>query len=235
MNGRKVGRRQLGAALGDDGQRQMAVGRRASMSGDVLDHGHDAAGDEALADGLGQRDHLLDAAPVGAVADDVVGACDRHIEHRRAVGIDAELGEIGGQEARCLERRHHRRRVIARVERAVGGGGRQRAAQRRPQPLHASAFLVDQHEQIVGADGGAHVGDQRADLRVVLEIAREEDEPRRPRVLEECGFVARQLRARDTDDESGAHHLSDANFRWGRIASQGAPVERARIRLLSKR
>ena len=184
---------------------------------------------------LASVDHLLDAAPVGAVADDVVGAFDRHVENRRAVGVDAELGEIGGQETRCLERRHHRRRMIARVERAVGGGGRQRATQRRPQPLHASAFLVDQHEQIVGADRGAHVGDERADLRVIREVAGEEDEARRLRVLEESGFVARQLRARDTDDESGAHHLSDANFRWGRIASQGARVERAPIGLLSKR
>ena len=102
------------------------------MSGDMLDHGDDAAGDEALANGLSQVDHLLDAAPVGAVADDVVGAFDRHIENRSAVRIDAEFGEIGSQETRCLERRHHRRRMIPRVERAVGGGGRQRAAQRRP-------------------------------------------------------------------------------------------------------
>ena len=101
--------------------------------------------------------------------------------------------------------------------------------------MHASAFLVDQHEQIVGADRGPHIGDERADLRVIHEVAGEEDEARRLRVLEESGFVARQLRARDTDDESGAHHLSDANFRWGPIASQGARVERAPIGLLSKR
>ena len=55
---REVGRRQLGAALGDDGQRQMAVRRRAAVPGDVLDDGDDAARHEALADRLGERDHL---------------------------------------------------------------------------------------------------------------------------------------------------------------------------------
>ena len=126
---REVRRRQLGAALGDDGQRQMAVGGGAAVSGNVLDHRHDAAGHEALADRLGERDHLLDAAPVGAIADDVVRARHRHVEHRRAVGIDAEFGEIGGEQARRLEG-GGQRRLADRPRRA--GHKRRPAAERGP-------------------------------------------------------------------------------------------------------
>ena len=88
---REVGRLQLAARRRDDGQVEVAVVGGAAVPRDVLDDRQHAAGHAsppppprpARPPASGRR-------AVGAVADDVVAARRGHVEHRRAVGVDAE-------------------------------------------------------------------------------------------------------------------------------------------------
>jgi len=88
-------------------------------------------------------------------------------------------GEIVSEQARSVEGCLLRKLRILAVERRVGFGGRQRTPERWPEPLHAAALLVDQHEKLVAADRLAHVADQPADLIVGHAVAGEQDETRR--------------------------------------------------------
>ena len=77
----------------------------------------------------------------------------------------------------CQARAAARLLGVTRVEPAVGGRRRQLPPVRRPQPLHAAALLVDQHQD-VGADGSALPSDETADLLGRRNVAREQDDRR---------------------------------------------------------
>ena len=82
-------------------QIQVAVLGRPPVSGHMLDHGQHAARHVALGDGASEIAHLAGLRAVGAIADDVVAAGHRHVEHRRAVGVDADGAQVGrGQSGR---------------------------------------------------------------------------------------------------------------------------------------
>ena len=86
-----------------------------------------------------------------------------------------------------------------------GRGRRQQPGQRRSQPLHAPALLVDQHEIAVAADGVAEVIDEAADLLARAAIPREQDQPRWLGFGQERALGWLQRFARQTGDESGWH------------------------------
>ena len=88
---------------------------------------------------------------IGAVADDVVAAGRRHVEHRRAVGVDAGGAQLRRRQLGGEPRRAAGLGGIVGIEPPVGGRGGQLAPVRRPEPPHAPALLVDEHED-VGAD-----------------------------------------------------------------------------------
>ena len=115
--------------------------------------------------GAAQRGDDVGLLAIGARADDVAGALDRHVEHRQAVGGDAVAQQVEGMQPRQqpggAHRRHRDRRAIERAER---GAGRIVRRQRRPQALHAAAFLVDEDRRVRAADAVAHLGDEIADL-----------------------------------------------------------------------
>ena len=68
--------------------------RGAAVAGNVLDHRQHAAGDQPLGGGAAEQRDRLRVSPVGAVADHVVGAGDRHVEHRHAIDVDADGAQI---------------------------------------------------------------------------------------------------------------------------------------------
>ena len=86
----EIDRIELGLGDVDARQRKMAVGLGPAVSGHVLDHRQHAAGEAALHHGAAQLDHHLWIAREGAVADDLMRALLRHVEHRRAIDIDVE-------------------------------------------------------------------------------------------------------------------------------------------------
>ena len=76
---------------------------------------------------------------IGAVADDVAGALDRHVEHRQAIGADAEAQQIEGMQPRhqpggaqaglavvAVERAERRPRRIVAARSAGAGAARGR-------------------------------------------------------------------------------------------------------------
>ena len=126
--------------------------------------------------------------------------------------------QIVGEQARDgASLRRRRARGIARVEPAEDSGRRQRAPQRRPQPLHATALLIDEYEHVVVADRLAHGVDEPADLVVACEVAREQNEAGRARVLQEGGLVRRQNGAGHARDQSGTHGCLIADMPAGAI------------------
>ena len=62
--------------------------------------------------------------------------------------------------------------LVLGIERAEGAGRRQGAPMRRPQALHAPAFLVDQDQHVLLAQRVAEVVGQAAHLIVRVAIAR---------------------------------------------------------------
>ena len=79
-------------------QRQVAVGLRPPVAGHVLDHRQHAAGKRALDHGAAEVAHDVGVEAEGAVADDVVRAGLRHVEHRRAVDGNAGVAKLGGNQ-----------------------------------------------------------------------------------------------------------------------------------------
>ncbi len=121
-------------------------------------------------------------------------SCDAgngQVEDGRAIGIDAECGEIVGQQPR--DRKGGLARLIGslRIKAPVDGSWRQRAPQRRPQALHAATFLVDQNEHLVTADRRAHGVVERHDLRMAFEVAGKKNEAGGAHVLEEVALLGR--------------------------------------------
>ena len=72
----------------------MAVGGGAAVPGDMFDHRHDPARQEPFGDRTRQRGDLLRVLPIGAVADDGVGARDRDVGQRQTIDVDAERREV---------------------------------------------------------------------------------------------------------------------------------------------
>ena len=88
--GREVGRLQRGAGRVDHGEREMAVGAGAAVAGEMLHHGKHAGLQHAVGGGAAEPGDGGRIARVGAVADHVVRALDRHVEDGEAVDVDAD-------------------------------------------------------------------------------------------------------------------------------------------------
>ena len=145
------------------------------------------------------------SSPVGAVADHVVGAGDRDVEHRHAIDGDADGAQIMRHEPGAETG------DLAVVERVVAGkpaiGAPRRIGRpvRRSHALDAPALLVDQ-DRGVAADGLAQRRGERRQLRRRLDVALEEDEAPRRRGTEEGVLLGREHRAGAAGDEGARRH-----------------------------
>ena len=92
------------------------------------------------------------------------------------------------------------------VETSIAARRRHGPPMRRPQPLHAPAFLVDQHQHVVAFDRILEGGNQRPDLLRRLTIAREEDEPAGTRGGKEMPLGVAEEGARTSRDEGFEVH-----------------------------
>ena len=122
----------------------MTVRRRPTMAGDMLEHRQNAAGHQAVGHGCGDGGDLGGIGAIGTVADHIVRSCRRHVRQWQAVDVDAERGKISRDQPRAEPGRPQPFRLVAIEKRAIGRARRIDRPMRRPQPLHPSAFLVDQ-------------------------------------------------------------------------------------------
>ena len=95
MKRREIGAFQLVSRRIDRRQPEMAVGRGPAMAGNMLQDRQHAALLQALGNRRARSPRPWRLGAIGAVANDVVGALDRHVSQRQAVDGDAEIGEIG--------------------------------------------------------------------------------------------------------------------------------------------
>lgn len=197
----EVGPAEFGVACFDDRQVEVAVGGRAAVAGDVLDDRDDAASDMAARDGFGKGYDLGHGGTVGAVADDVVAAGDGQVEDRRAVAVDRQGAQFGGDEAGGVEGGAAGLDGVGGVEGGVVRGRGQCAGERGTQALDAAAFLVDQDEDFGGGEGFEDGGDQRADLGGAVAVAGEQDDAARAFAAQERRFVDGEFGAREAGDE----------------------------------
>ena len=174
----------------DRGQLEMRIGKGAAVAGDVLHHRQHAAGQQPLGGRPPERGHDIGLLAIGARADHVAGALDRHIEHRQAVGRDAVSRQVKGMQASKQPSRAFACVVIVAPKRAERGAGRIVGRKRRPQALHAPALLIDEDRRILPSDAIAHLGDQIADLLRFADIARKQDEAPRAFAAIEADFLA---------------------------------------------
>src|SRR5205823_2355439 len=77
-----------------------------------------------LGDRRRDRGDLLEAAAIGAIADDTVGPRHRHIRHRKAVDRNAECAQVRGDQAGAEPCGADAQLGLVVVEAAVGGAGR---------------------------------------------------------------------------------------------------------------
>ena len=69
------------------------------MAGNVLQNGQNAALFQPLGDGPGDRRDLARLGSIGPVADHGIGAGDRHVRQRQAIDGDAEVDQVGRDQA----------------------------------------------------------------------------------------------------------------------------------------
>lgn len=160
------------------------------MTRNVLDDRHHAAGDETVGNRTAQRDHLRNRFTIGTIADDLVCAGHRQIQHRHAIGINTQILQVLRQETRDKVGIAASFFGLFQIERTIGAGRRQGSPQRRAQTLDAAALLIDQHQGIVTTNGGAGLRDKAADLVVMFQIARKQDDTCRACVGQETMFVS---------------------------------------------
>ena len=208
----KVARGERFAACGHHRQIEMAVDRRPPVAGHVLDDRRDAAGDEAVGIGAAERRHLRGGIGEGARADRRMHPLAGDVEHRRAIDIDSDFNQVGGDQSR--------RQPRGAFGRARGGetrGGGIWEPVRRPHALHPPAFLVDEHGRVGAAGKGAKVVGERAQLRPIDHVALEEDQPPRLRVAEERALFFAEARPGAAEDNGADHACLDALWRPSEI------------------
>ena len=124
---------------------EMRVGKGASMAWNVLHDRQHAARHQPFRRRAAKLDDRARLLAIGARADDVAGALDRHVQHRQAIGRDAVAQQVEGMQP-CHQPGGAGAGIMVLApqcaERATGWIVRR---QRRPQALHAAAFLVDEH------------------------------------------------------------------------------------------
>ena len=162
----------------------MAVAPRAAVARNVLDYRQHASGNQPLRRRAAQRGHLIGGVAISAVADDLVTVGRRHVQHRHAVDIDRERGQVVGQQARSEEYDVAAQQGVVGRQLPIGPARRETPPVRRPQPLLASALLIDQDRRVGALDTGAQLLDQAAQLVRRLDIAFEDDEAPGPHIGE---------------------------------------------------
>ena len=203
--GDKVAGGQFGGAGRDPGQRQVAVGPRPAMAGDMLHDRQDTAVQQAVNLGPAQRDDGVGVMGKSPVADDVMGAGDRDIQHRQAVHIDAQPGQVMGDQAGIEIGGLPGGLRIGLVQGAETGGRRALAPLGRLEAGDAAAFLVNQDGRVTIVNRGAQLFNQIAHLRRTADVAREENEPPGAGLAKEIPFGRRQGFPRAAIDGTAAH------------------------------
>src|SRR5690606_16512992 len=77
---------------------------------------------------------------------------------------------------------------------------------RRAKPLHAPAFLIDQHQEIFSASSLAYIRDQRSDLLGIFDIPPEENETGWPGAGKEVTFCRCEGNSLDTANKGILGH-----------------------------
>ena len=131
---------------------------------------------------------------------------DRHVEHGRAIDRHADAPELVRDETRAQIGSLASLIRMPLEELAEAARGRAILPMRRPEALNPSAFLIDENRRVGIADRVAQLPGQRRDLRRVVDIAREQDEPERPNVTEERALVGRQFGSLATIDRGTCRH-----------------------------
>ena len=176
---------------------------------DMLEHRQNALGQQALGDRARQRGDLVRRLPIGAVADDRVGAGDRHIRDRQAIHVDADArrdrqqsGERRDGRPSCRSRHRgrrcgHKRHRADRPANAAGRGAeRGRLPGRRARARRARPPREKMPSGWLTCAGR-------------LDVALEENEPPRLGLAQKRALRGRQGRARNPGDESACRHRRD--------------------------
>ena len=202
-------------------------------AGHVLHDRQDTGVQHALGGGTAEHRHGERVPRVGAVADHVVCALDRHVEDRQAVDIDADGPEVLADEpSREPDRGGAGFEIPDRGEARRGGI---LAPVRRPEPLHAAALLIDEDEGVVAPYRVPDVAGQRADLLRRFDVAAEQDDAERVGGPQEGALVVVKARPEAAADEGTSHGkevtgVSRKGSSWPGLFRPSAPGHRDSVR-----
>ncbi len=190
----------------------------------MLDHWGDAPGHEAVDGGAAHRRDCAGPLGKGAVADHPVRLGMAQVEAGSAVGVDPHIRQLLGHQAVVQVDGLDGGAGIALVELAKLPRRLAQHGQRRLQPLHPSAFLIDEHQRFRVVDSLAQGFGQTAHLVRILDVAGEQNEAPGPDVPEEGPLIRRQGEALATQDAGSVAHFTKHAWLEAFRASQKAPA-----------
>ncbi len=139
----------------------------------------------------------------GAVADDVAGARQAEVQHRRGCHVEAGGSAVQADQRAGQERGAQPGGAVAGEAPAERGRRRMRSPMRRAEAGDAAALLVHHQHGVARQDPPQRCGERRQ-LRWVEDVAREQDRAGRRVGAEQSRFVGQQVWAGDADD-GGLH------------------------------
>ena len=185
----------------DDGKLDVGVGRGIAVSGKMLAARRHAGSLQLLDDHAAQPGNRFRFRAEGAIADDGVLRVCVNIEHRRVVERDPHGRQFGGQRTSELP---GERGIVAppqhRHRRPLG--------ERRPQPRHAAAFLIDADPAWLFSAEGPQVERQLCDLLGRFDVVQAPEEGNAPEI--ELASQRAQLDGDEGAREAADEQLSDA-------------------------
>ena len=166
----------------------MAVHDRAPLPRHMLDHRHDSTLSKPIDHGPPQRRDAHRIAAIGPVTNRIMRIRAAHIEHRRAIHIDSDLGQRQRNRARIDPRGFHRRNRSALVQSIEFSSSRKIGPFGRSHPRDPPALLINQDRNIATARNCAQIIGQRAHLRPVHDVTFEQNIACRSSCGEKCPF-----------------------------------------------
>ena len=138
----KIGRFKGSAVSIHHRQFVVAVGTGSAVARQVLKNRKDAASLQTISYCFGNNRNLAWLLAIGAVADDRIAICHRHVHDRQAVDIDAQRPKVGRDQMAREPRGRDAGSRLTVIKFAVERPGRIGGPIRRPKPLDAATFLI---------------------------------------------------------------------------------------------
>ncbi len=187
----------------------MGIRGRSSMPRDVLEHRSNTTPFQPLGYGARDRCDFARLGSVSPVANDRIGAGNRHIRKRQAIDGNAEFDEVGCDQPRTQPSRGQTKGGIDVVERAEDSARRVSRPVWRTEALDPAALLIDQNRRSRLTNRTPKFTNKTNYLCWCLNIPLEQNKAPRPLRTDEFALFGTKFRSGYACDECAGVHGAD--------------------------